>query len=330
MRSGRTVLLLALAATVVGGPLLVPRSTAPDTLPPSALADDDSRFERFGGVDVHHKVAGDADDPMVVLLHHFYGSVTTWRHVQPRLAEDHQVAAFDRPAFGLTERPPRSAWPEGRNPYTRAGSVDITLDLLDHLGSERAVLVGSSAGGTSALETYARAPERVRALVLLSPAITGDVGPPDALRTVMRTPQLRRIGPRIVRRFAGEVTAERVTGSWADPSLATPDDVDAYTRPLRVEGWDRGYWELFAAESPPQLTDLLPRIEVPTLVVSGDRDTVIAPRSNRRTAAAIPGAEYVELDRCGHTPHEECPEQLVEVVGDFLSRLPDRTPASGG
>jgi pimeloyl-ACP methyl ester carboxylesterase len=322
MPSRRTVVLLVLAAAVVGGPLLVPPSNAPDTRPARALADEDSRFARFGGVEVHHKVAGAADAPAVVLLHHFYGSVATWRHVQPRLAEDHQVAAFDRPAFGLTERPPRSAWPEGRNPYTRAASVDITLDLLDDLGADRAVLVGSSAGGTSALETYARAPERVRALVLLSPAITGDVGPPDALRTVMRTPQLRRLGPRLVRRFAGEVTADRVTGSWADPSLVTPDDVDAYARPLRVEGWDRGFWELFAAESPPQLADLLPRIEVPTLVVSGDRDPVIQARVNRRTAAAIPGAEYVEIDGCGHTPHEECPDALVEAVGDFLARLP--------
>lgn len=311
-----------LLATLTLGPLLVPVAAAPDTLPPRALADADSRFARLGGVEVHHKVAGDAADPTVVLLHHFYGSVASWRHVQPQLAEDHQVTAFDRPAFGLTERPLRSTWPEGRNPYTRAASVDITLDLLDDLGADRAVLVGSSAGGTSALETYARAPDRVRALVLLSPAITGDVGPPDALRTVMRTPQLRRLGPRIVRRFAGDITADRITGSWADPSLVTPDDVDAYARPMRVEGWDRGFWELFAAESPPRLADLLRRIEVPTLVVSGDRDPVIGPSVNRRTAAAIPGAEYVELERCGHTPHEECPDALVDVVGDFVARLP--------
>jgi pimeloyl-ACP methyl ester carboxylesterase len=300
----------------------VPPATASETLPPRALADDDSRFEPFGGVDVHHRVAGDPSDPTIVLLHHFYGNVATWRHVQPRLAEDHLVAAFDRPAFGLTERPPRSAWPEGRNPYTRAGSVDITLDLLDHLGADRAVLVGSSAGGTSALETYARAPGRVRALVLASPAITGDVGPPPFLRSVMRAPPLRQLGPRLVRRLAGDITLERVSGSWADPSRATTEDVEAYAAPMRVEGWDRGFWELFAAEDPPNLAGLLPRIDVPTLVVSGDHDRVIAPRSNRRTAATIPGAEYVELDGCGHTPQEECPDAFVEVVRAFLADLP--------
>lgn len=298
----------------------MPRTRAPNTSSPRALADPDSRFAELGGIEVHHKVAGRSSDPTVVLLHHFHGNVATWRHVQAGLSDRHQVAAFDRPAFGLTERPRRDRWVDGRNPYTRATSVDITLDLLDELGAERAVLIGSSAGGTTALETYARAPERVHALVLLSPAITGDVGPPPFLRSVMRTPQLRRLGPHLVRRLAGDITLDRVSASWADPSRATRADVDAYARSLQVEGWDRAYWELFAAEPPPDLRPVLGRIDVPTLVVSGDADTVIGPSSNRRTAAAICGAEYVELERCGHTPQEECPDDLLRVLRGFLTR----------
>jgi pimeloyl-ACP methyl ester carboxylesterase len=312
---------LVLVALAVGGPLLVPTRPAPDTLPPRALADPDSRFATLAGVDVHHKVAGPDDGPAVVLLHHFYGNVATWRHVQAGLADRYRVAAYDRPAFGLTERPPRAAW-NGTNPYTRATSARITIELLDELAADRAVLVGSSAGGTSALETYARTPERVRALVLVSPAITGDVGPPPAVRTVMRSPQLRRLGPLVVRRVAGEVTAERVAGSWSDPSLVTADDVEAYARPLRVERWDVGYWELFSAEPPPDLSAVLRRIDVPTLVVSGAGDTVISAATNRRTAAAIPGAEYVEIPGCGHTPQEECPDAFLEVVRGFLAGLP--------
>jgi pimeloyl-ACP methyl ester carboxylesterase len=321
MPSRGLVLASVLVALVAGGPLLVPTTPASDTSPARDLADPDSRFATFAGVEVHHKVAGSPEDPTVVLLHHFYGNVATWRHVQDRLSQDHQVAAFDRPAFGLTPRPPRDAW-DGVNPYTRETSARITVGLLDDLGADRAVLVGSSAGGTTALETYARTPERVRALILASPAITGDVGPPSWLRPVLRTPQLRQLGPRIVRRAAGEVTLARVAGSWSDPSRATDDDVAAYRRPLQVDGWDQGFWELFAAEPPPSLASLLPRIEVPTLVISGDADPVIAARVNRRTAQAIPGAEYVELAGCGHTPQEECPEAFNDAVLDFLARLP--------
>jgi pimeloyl-ACP methyl ester carboxylesterase len=294
-------------------------SPSPAELPP-AHDHAAGRFATLVGLSVHHRVAGPADAPGVVLLHHFYGNVATWRHVIDDLADDHRVAAFDRPAFGLTERPPRSRW-NGTNPYTRATSARITLELLDHLGMDDAVLVGSSAGGTAALEAYAMAPERVRALVLLAPAITGDVGPPPQVRPLLRNPALRKLGPQIIRRFAGEITVERVAGAWHDPSRATPDDVEAYAHALRTEGWEEAFWELFGAEDPPNLGWLLPRIEVPTLVVSGASDRVVPPRSSRRTAAAIPGSRYVELPGCGHTPQEECPDALQDVLRGFLDDL---------
>lgn len=318
----RALIVTAVAAlTLVGGPLLVPDTPAPDTVPGPSLAGPDGRFATLAGVDVHHRVTGPDDGPPLVLLHHFYGSVATWRHSLDDLADPYRVAAFDRPGFGLTERPARDDWGD-TNPYTRATSAAITLGLLDELGADEAVLLGASAGGTVALETYARAPERVRALVLVAPAITGDVGAPGFLRPVLRTPQAARLGPRLVRRVAGEVDRDRVAGGWFDPSRATDDDVEAYAQPLQVDRWDEGLWHVFSAEPPPNLSDLLPRIEVPTLVVSGDSDRTIAPRFNRRTASRIPGAEYVELEGCGHTPHEECPQEFATAVRDFLDRLP--------
>lgn len=282
-----------------------------------ALADADSRFATLAGVDVHHKVAGE-DGPGVILLHHFYGNVATWRHVLADLSADARVAAFDRPAFGLTERPSRPDWLDG-NPYTRATSARITLELMDELGMDEAVLVGSSAGGTAALEAYAMAPDRIRGLVLLSPAITGDVGAPPQLRSFLGAPQFRLLAPRLIARMARDITPERVARSWADPSRATADDVAAYRHPLGVDGWETALYELFVAEPPPDLRRLLPRIDVPTLVVSGDRDRVISPTWNRRTADAIPDARYVELEDCGHTPQEECPERLVAAIREFLA-----------
>lgn len=279
----------------------------------------DSRFVRLSGVDVHHQAVGEG--PTVLLSHHFYGSVPTWRHVTSGLGGDHQVVAFDRPGFGLTERVPRTAWQATENPYTRAAAARIGWQLLDSLGVRDAVLVGSSAGGTNVLEMYALAPERVRGLVLLSPAITGDVGPPAAIRPLLRSPQGRRIGPHVIRRLAGEVTRERVGGSWHDPQRVTAEDLAPYRQLLQVDGFERGLWEVLTAEDPPDLRALLPSITVPTLVVGGSSDRVIASASNRRTAAAIPGARYEEIAGCGHTPQEECPEQLVALIRAFLDGL---------
>jgi pimeloyl-ACP methyl ester carboxylesterase len=278
------------------------------------------RFVRLSGIDVHHEVAGRAEDPTVVLLHHFHGSTATWRHVLGDLGRDHHVAAFDRPGFGLTERPDRHAWRDG-SPYTRAAAAGLTLGLLDELGAEEAVLVGSSAGGTIALETYARAPERVRALVLLSPAVTGDVGPPAALRPLLRGRPVRAIGSRIIRRLSRDLTLDRVSRSWHDPARATEADLEAYRRPLEDAGWSRALWDVVTAERPPQLGGLLRRIDVPTLVVAGQSDRVISPRWNARTARAIPDARLEVLPACGHTPQEERPEALLRIVRDFLATL---------
>ncbi len=320
MPSTRLLIPLVLFALLLGGPVLLPRPDA-GTRDGRELAGPDGRFSRLAGVDVHHETTGPADAPTVMLLHHFYGSTATWRHVLAGLSPTHRTVAFDRPGFGLTERPRRNRWPQDANPYTRGASARITLGLLDEVGAGEAVLVGASAGGTVALEAYARAPERVRALVLISPAITGDVGPPAAVRPLLRSAQARRLGPRLVRRRAADISLERITRSWHDPSRATPDDLAAYQRPLEVQGWDRGLWEAVTAEPPPALGDLLGRIDVPTLVVTGAADRVISPRWNARTAAAIPGARLEVLGGCGHTPHEECPEQLLEVLRDFLDGL---------
>ena len=320
----RPLLLSATAvALLLGVPLLVPPPST-QTSSHRALAYPDSRFQRLSGIDVHHLVSGPPVGTTLLLSHHFYGSAPTWRNLTAELPEDWQVVAFDRPGFGLTERPARERWGEV-DPYTRATAARLGWQLLDHLDVDDAVLVGSSAGGTNVLEMYLLHPERVRAIVLLSPAITGDVGPPTSLRPLLRSPQVRAIAPHLIQRFVGEVDVARTASSWADPSRATPADAEPYQRMLQVDGWDRGFWEVINASPRPQLGEALQAIDVPVLVVSGDSDRVIRPRWNRRTAEAIPGARYVELTGCGHTPQEECPAALAGAMEGFLGDvLPTR------
>lgn len=319
MKTRLPVALVTLALLFAGGPLLVPLQDAGPDRTYRDLADEDSRFAELAGLDVHHKVVGDGD-PTLILLHHFYGNVATWRRLMAQLEGEATVAAFDRPAFGLTERPRREHW-NGSNPYTRETSARITVELIDRLGRDQAVLVGSSAGGTAAIETYHRFPDRVRALVLMAPAITGDVGAPPPMRAALRAEQFRRLAPKVLSRFAGEITLERVTSGWADPSRADASDVAAYEQLLRVPDWELAMYELFVSEAPPNLSAVLPTIDVPTLVISGDRDRTIRPAWSRRTAQAIPGATYVELEGCGHTPQEECPDRTAEAIREFLAEL---------
>jgi pimeloyl-ACP methyl ester carboxylesterase len=315
----RTLTAAALAAAAAGVPLLLSDRAPSDRLPRREFASPWSRFATVDGVEVHHAVEGAPGAPTVLLSHHFYGSVATGRRVMAGLAPDARVVALDRPGFGLTERPLVER--DRRNPYTRRAAADLAWGLLDRLGVDEAVLVGSSAGGTHVLEMYDRAPERVRALVLVSPAITGDVGAPPPLRPLLRSPQLRRVGPRLVERIVGEVTRERVTRSWADPTRATEEDIAPYRQLLAVEGWSRGLWEVMTAEAPPDLRALLARIHVPTTVVTGDTDSTIAPRLTARTARAIPTGRLEVIADCGHVPQQERPDELVRLIERSLDEV---------
>lgn len=291
---------------------MVPVPDLQDTVPVRELASDDA-FVRVHGIDVHTVRAG-SGDPAFLLLHPFFGSTFTFRHLVGPLAERGRVVAYDRPGFGLTERPSVA----DRNPYTRAANAELAVGLMDALGIERVVLVGCSAGGTVAFEVALRFPERVAGLVLLAPAVNGDVGPPAILRPPLRTPQARRLGPLFLRRLArGGIDSLRA--GYHDPARVGEDDLAGYRQPLRARNWDRGLYEAMVAEAPPHLGPELSRITAPAVVLVGSSDRTIRPVHGRRTAEALGNATYHEITDAGHLAVEERPDAVVGHVDRFLA-----------
>lgn len=333
MRKALKVILIVfvvLLLIVAIGPFLVPVPPLADTVPPRELADPDSRFVEVNGIEVHYKIAGQGE-PALMLLHGFGASTYTWREVMQPLAENHLVVAFDRPAFGLTERPMPGRFPNGVNPYTAEAQTDLTVGLMDALGIERAVLVGNSAGGTVATYTALRYPERVQALVLVDAAIYAGGGSPGFLRPLFNTPQMRHLGPLIARRIQ-EWGYEFGRSAWHDPSRFTDEIWQNYTKPLRAENWDRALWELTRASRPLGLSERLDELTMPVLVITGDDDRIVPTEQSVRLASEIPGAELVVIPACGHVPQEECPEPFLKAVNAFLAEFasPDANSALGG
>ncbi|KAL2898003.1 putative hydrolase YugF [Bienertia sinuspersici] len=175
-----------------------------ELLDPRQLADTDSCFCEFKGVHIHYKVC-EAEPSMLeeqitsqldnvnnkigfpmIFLHGFGASTFSWHRVMKPFSQltGSKVLAFDRPAFGLTSRVSNSVRPHANddtrpiNPYSMAFSVLATLYFIDFLKSEKAVLVGHSAGSLTAVEAYFEAPERVAALILVAPAIFAPVSAP--------------------------------------------------------------------------------------------------------------------------------------------------------
>jgi len=312
------VLLLLLAI----GPFLVPIPPLEGTVPPQALADADSQFVEVKGVTLHTKREGEGK-PALVLLHGFGASIYSWQEVMSPLAEDAYVVAFDRPAFGLTERPlpGEPAWP-GYNPYSKEAQVDLTVGLMDEMGISRAVLVGNSAGGTVAAETALAYPERVRALVLVDAAIYTGGGSPAWIRPLLNTPQMRRVGPLLARRIQSW-GRDFGRSAWHDPSKIPSDYWEHYERPLQAEHWDRALWELTRSSRPSAVSDRLSELTMPTLVITGDDDRVVPTEQSVRLAESLPDAALVVIPECGHVPQEECPDAWLTAVEAFLVDLPE-------
>ncbi len=308
---------LVLAASLVLGPFLIPIPPLKDTVPPEELADSDSKFVEVNGLNVHYKESGDGG-PAIILLHGFLASIFSWREVMEPLSEYSRVVAFDRPAFGLTERP--LEW-EVENPYSRDSQVELVIGLMDQLGIDQAVLVGNSAGGTVSMSTALKYPQRVKALILVDPAVYEGGGSPGWSRIFMKLPQIKRLGPLLIRNVTqwGRRFGE---SAWHDPSKFTPDIWEGYTKALRAENWDRALWEFTLASSDSQLAERLAEIEMPVLVITGDDDRIVPTEESIRLAGEIKDAELEVLKDCGHVPQEECPEAFLDAVVEFMINLP--------
>lgn len=315
-RIGRLLLIIfaVLLVIVLVGPFLIPIPPLPDTSPPQALADPDSQFIDINGLDVHVKRMGQGD-PTFILLHGFGASTYSWQAVMEPLSQLGTVIAFDRPGFGLTERP--LTW-DGANPYSPEEQVELVTGLMDHYGIQEAVLVGNSAGGTVAMQVALEHPERVKELILVSPAVYSGGGAPEWIRPLLNTPQLRRLGPLVSRQFLSR-GAQLIELAWHDPSKISAETLELYQKPLKVENWDKALWQLTLASRASGLADRLAELKMPVLVITGDDDRVVPTEQSVRLSQELPDAQLVVVPNTGHVAHEEQPDAFMQAVKEFLS-----------
>ena len=310
------IILTVLVLIVLIGPFLIPVPPLENTVPVEQLVDADSKFVNVNGINIHYKTYGQGE-PTFILLHGFGASVFSWREVVEPLAQHGTVIAYDRPAFGLTERP--LEW-EGESPYGPQAQVDIVLGLMDELGVEKAILVGNSAGGTVSMQVALQHPERVEALILVDAAVYAGGGAPSWSRPILKTPQMNHLGPLIARQLQAQ-GVEFIKTAWHDPSKITQDIFDGYQKPLQTENWDKALWQLTVASEESGLAERLAEITMPTLVITGDDDRIVPTEQSLRLADELPNAELKVIAQSGHLPHEEKPVEFMQAVTEFLSTL---------
>lgn len=311
----------------------------PETVDPSLLADSDSNFIYVDGIRVHYKERfyGTPSEtlPTVLLCHGFNGSTFSWRYTLDAFQETNnvpcRVIAFDRPPFGLTERPLNWERQVGYNPYTGEGNARMAEALLGALNIRGPLmLVGHSAGAITAMELYKRCPHRIAGIVLVAPAVpaskeysfTRKITLGGQLRFLITRALLssdytglRYIRRQILKRRDAVARGEVGARFSENAVLSPPDVIEGYLRPLRSHGWDKGALDNFRSFSVPKSYDAEYEslVGVPVLILQGDKDVGLL-QNAKGLATKIPSSRYVELEDCGHMPMEE---KVSEFNGHF-------------
>lgn len=304
------ILLLILMA----GPFLVPVPPLENTVPAEQLMDPDSQFIEVNGLRVHYKIHGQGE-PFFILLHGFGASLFSWHEVTIPLSEFGTVIAYDRPAFGLTERP--MEW-EGESPYSQQSQVELVIGLMDVLNIEKAILVGNSVGGTISMMTALQYPDRVQVLILVDPAVYAGGGAPSWVKPILRTPQMDHLGPLVAHQIQTR-GPELIKLAWHDLSKVTPETLEGYRKPLQVENWDKALWYLTISSQEIGLVEQLNELTLPIMVITGDDDRIVPTEQSIQLAKDLPNSILRIIHQCGHVPHEECPDEFMQVVEEFLT-----------
>jgi pimeloyl-ACP methyl ester carboxylesterase len=209
--------------------------------------------------------------------------------------------------------------------------------VLTDSETDGAVVCGHSMGVQVALETYRRHRDRVRGLVLLCGSPENPLATFHGRRTLeILLPRMRSAverAPRLINQAARLLLPTRLAFRLAarvelNAELIDAGDFMPYLRGLsRVEM--PFFLAMLAAAGEHSATDLLPHIDVPTLVVAGERDGFTPPALSRAMAEAIPDSELCEIEGGSHTAPLERPELVGRTVRDFLARRVDRARLTG-
>jgi pimeloyl-ACP methyl ester carboxylesterase len=253
--------------------------------------------------------------PAIVFVHGLSGSWPNWLEQLPVFAQDHRVIAMDLPGFG------HSPMPHERitiSAYAR------TLDgLLETLGVSAATVVGNSMGGFVSTELAIAYPQRVERLVLVSAAGISTYRHRDVERL---EPYLRRLAPMIAVYTGWTATRSDWVASRRGLRNITlgfvtrhPGRLPAALAAEQLRGAGKpGFMQALRANIDYPISERLPEIACPTLIVWGAEDKVIPVTDASVFEELIPNSRKVIFEDTGHMAMLERPASFNRLLGDFI------------
>jgi pimeloyl-ACP methyl ester carboxylesterase len=243
--------------------------------------------------------------PSLCLLHGISSQSGSWVHQLHALSPRFHVVAWDAPGYGESDQ-------LLANTPATSDYADSLAELLDALGIERMLLVGSSFGALIAGDFAAARPDRVVGLVLLSPA--GGYGLADAsereAKLAARLQRLGRLGPK-------GLAQDLPAGMLSQRASAEARTLAAWsTARIRPDGYSQAARTLANG----RLIEDARKYPGPALVIAGTQDDITPAAGSERIARAFPLGTFRLIENAGHLCHLDTPAVVSSAIADMAQR----------
>jgi pimeloyl-ACP methyl ester carboxylesterase len=251
------------------------------------------------------------EGPAVVWLHAGVADARMWREQQLALTKGYRSLAYDRRGFGCSLPVDES--------YSMVGDLLAVLNQVSP--ADAAIVVGCSQGGRIAIDTALAHPQRVRALVLVAPALSGapDIDTfPAPIQALVHDLEHAEAAGDIDRLNALEAHA------WLDGPTSQPGRISGAARELFLAMNDIALRTppLGTALEPASAADRLHQIQVPTLLLWGDLDFPHPQARCQHMATQLPRVQTEIMPGTAHLPNLEQPERFNHALRRFFDSLP--------
>ena len=283
------------------------------------------------GVTLNVALAGDREQPAVILLHGFPESHRTWRKIAPRLQDDFYLVMPDQRGFGGSDRP------QEVEAYKTDVLIADIFALADALSIDRFALVGHDWGGAIAWGATLRGNPRLTRLAIINaphPVVfqkslieDADQRTASQYISAFRAPGFEKIVEAkgfdwfFETTFARHVDIARIPDAERRQYIADWSQPGAFNAMLN---WYRGSRVVVPSPGmtvplPDFLLKAFPKVPVPTLVVWGMKDTALLPLQLEGLDELVPDLSIVRLPEAGHFAPWEAGEQVAAALEPFLA-----------
>ncbi len=251
------------------------------------------RLEEFIQEDGKYRYIDVGEGTTLLLLHGLFGALSNFEGVVRHFKDKARVVV---PLLPIFEMPLKKA--------TVQGLVDFVHQFIEDKGLDDLVLVGNSLGGHVALLYAYQHPEKVKAIVL-----TGSSGLYE-----------RTLGGSYPRRGDYQFIKEKTEYTFYDPKVATKELVDEVYRIVNDNAKALRLISMSRSAMKQNLRNELPQITHPVCLIWGRQDRITPPEVAEEFKQLLPNAELYFIDRCGHAPMMEHPDEFNRIMEMFLRK----------